>query len=78
MTQFGFIAECLPLSRHWVISPATQDSGKVTAHDLSGFMGSWEVRNLYEWFPSETDNATCPVAMKKAQDYCDKMNGKEV
>ena len=71
--DFGFVAEP---HKTWLCSPATLDltTGEITCHDLSGFIGSWKMKEGGKFFPCVTDSTLCPDAMQAAQDFCDKMN----
>lgn len=71
----GFVAEQQPITGFWLSHVATLDceTNKVRCHDLSGFLGSWDARGGW-FFPSETGENICKVAMKKCADYCKEMN----
>lgn len=73
MKRYGFVAEP---HKSWIASPASEVDGVVTCHDLSGFLGSWKMKNGGVFFPSERNEAMDDEAMKKALEYCKEMNRK--
>lgn len=74
---FGFAAEP---HKEWLYSPATKDvtTGKVTCHDPSGFVGSWDMKDGGVFFEQEGGGSYCEKAAKKAGEYCSKMNSNGV
>lgn len=71
MTEFGFAAE--KRKSGWFVSPATRENDKILCHDLSGFLGSWEIKEGV-FFKSQNNESLDEVVMKEAQEYCVKMN----
>lgn len=66
---FGFAVERMR-SGTMCVTPATKTGDKVRCHDISGFMGSWDMQEQGVFFPGETPNdCLCPVAMQKADEY---------
>lgn len=57
---------------HWA---ASYDGTTLMCYDLAGFMGHWEVKKPYMFFPSETAGSTlCHTAIAKAAEYCKTKN----
>lgn len=67
---YGFAAE---LHKSWLYPPAFKVGNLVTVSNVSGFGVSWEMRNGGVFFPEEGGGCFCPIAMKKASEYCRKM-----
>lgn len=74
MDIHGFAAEP---HKTWLASPAVEIQGKVTCHDSSGFLGSWEMKDGGVFFASENNIIFDQKAMDKALNYCNEMNNKE-
>lgn len=59
--ELGYVAEP---HRTWLVSPASKEpDGKVRCHDLSGFLGSWDMRPGGVFFP--TLDEACEYATEK-------------
>ena len=65
MESFGFAAE--PHGDKWLVSPATWIQGEVKCHDLSGFLGSWVMKEQGKFFLGKS--SLCPEAMELAHKY---------
>jgi hypothetical protein len=61
MKEFGFVVEDRG------VTPAIRANEEVVAHDLSGFLGRWRSEGVF--FPSESAEILCNVALKKATTY---------
>lgn len=71
---YGFVAEP-HRDNYWLSSPASKDeNGVIRCHDLSGFLGSWNMKEYGVFFPCETDSLFCKVAMKKSEELCRSKN----
>lgn len=73
MTEFGFVAEP-HRDGYFLVSPATKRGDKIECHDLSGFLGSWDMKTGGVFFASTTGDCLCPDAMSKANEYSKQMN----
>lgn len=71
--KYGFAAE--PYKAGWVYSPAWIDDNEVKVSDLASMMPVWTMKKEGKFFPCETEDIFCPIAMQKAKDYCKEMNG---
>ena len=73
-TTYGFAVE-----KHgptWFVFPASRtDSCLTQCHDLSGFMGSWDMKPGGVFFESISGETLCSETMKIAQSYADDKNG---
>jgi hypothetical protein len=70
---FGFVAE--PHRNNcYFVSAATEEGDKVTCHDLSGFLGSWKMREGGVFFPTVSGETLCKEAMQMANDYAREKN----
>ena len=69
MKEFGFVA-AKSSTGSWYSWPATRLSGVITAHDVSGFSGSWVITGECEFFPRVSESVFCGIASKQATDYC--------
>lgn len=64
---FGFAVEFNSESGAGFVTPAVSTNGKVRCHDISGFLGSWDMQEGGKFFPGETEGtALCPKALEKA------------
>jgi hypothetical protein len=72
MESLGFVAE--PHGDSWLVSPATRAQGEVKCHDLSGFLGSWVMKEQGKFFLGKS--AMCMEAMDLAIEYAAKQKGK--
>lgn len=70
---FGFVAE--PHRNNvYFVTPACKEDGTVTCHDLSGFLGSWKMREGGVFFPTISGDTLCEEAMQMANDYAKEKN----
>ena len=72
--EFGFVSEPHKHSYH-LVSPATKIDGEITSHDLSGYLGSWPMKEGGVFFASISGEAICTETMKLANEYARKING---
>jgi hypothetical protein len=72
MKNFGFAAE--PHGDKWLVIPATWIHGEVKCHDISGFLGSWVMKEQGKFFLGKS--ALCSEAMDLANKYAAKQNCK--
>lgn len=70
---YGFVAE--PNRNNcYFVSAATKEGEEVTCHDLSGFLGSWKMREGGIFFPTVSGDTLCKEAMQMANDYAMEKN----
>jgi hypothetical protein len=62
---YGFVVE--PHKNGlWLVSPATKEDDAVTCHDLSGFLGSWKMKESGEFIPSVSGESCCGLTLNLA------------
>ena len=70
---FGFVAEPHKGGRY-LVSPARLCDGLVTCSDLSGFMGSWLMKDGGVFFPSIDNKPLCRQALANANQYASRIS----
>lgn len=65
---YGFVAEPHK-NGYWLVSPATKEDDLIRCHDLSGFLGSWNMKQGGVFFPSPTNDSLCNVALQEANTF---------
>lgn len=70
---FGFVAEP-HRNGYYLVSPATKEGDKVTCYDLSGFLGSWEMKVGGIFFESISGENLCNHTMQTAQAFANSKN----
>lgn len=63
----GFVVEPHK-NNFWLVSPATKEGDIVTCHDLSGFLGSWKMKENGEFIPSISGQSLCSLTLKAANE----------
>ena len=64
---FGFAVE-LHNKTHLVF-PASKEEGIIRCHDLSGLRGSWDMKEGGVFFPQESADILCDIALEKANEF---------
>ena len=72
---YGFVAEPHK-NGYYIVSPATQEGSVVRCHDLSGFCGSWDMKEGGVFFEGVSGESVvlCKYAMDAANTYAGEMN----
>lgn len=65
---YGFVAEP-HRNNYYLVSPAAQEGVEVTCYDLSGFLGSWKMKEGGVFFPTISGDTLCEQAMNMAYAY---------
>lgn len=73
MTVFGFVAEPHK-NGYYLVSPATKEGDTIKCHDLSGFLGSWNMKQGGTFFESTSGDCLCPDALSQASEYAEQIN----
>ena len=66
MKKYGFAVEP---NRRWSVTPATQEDGIVTCHDISGFMGSWKMNEGGRFFECPDGDILNQATLEEAQSF---------
>ena len=72
-TIYGFVVEPHK-NGYWLVSAATQEGDKIICHDLSGYLGSWAMKDGGKFFPSVTESSVCGIALEQASKYAQEKN----
>lgn len=67
-TLYGFVTEPHK-NNYWLVSPATKEGDLIRCHDLSGFLGSWGMKQGGVFFPSPDNDSLCNIAMQEANAF---------
>lgn len=76
MEEFGFVAEPHK-NGYFLCSPAIMKDGNITVYDLSGFGGSWGMREGGKFFKCPDGDKLCKATMEESSKYCKQMNGEK-
>lgn len=60
---YGFAVEP---HKSWLVTPATKENGVIRCHDLSGFMGSWDMKQGGIFIESVSGASLCDIALEQA------------
>lgn len=63
---FGFAVE---LHKTYLVFPAHKEDNIIRCHDLSGFGGSWDMEEGGVFFPQESEDILCAIALDKATKF---------
>lgn len=70
---FGFVAEP-HRNGYYLVSAASQEGDTTVCSDLSGFLGSWKMKEGGVFFPTISGETLCKEAMQMANDYAREKN----
>lgn len=69
----GFVVEAHK-NNYYLVSPATVENDTIICHDISGFLGSWEMKEGGIFFMCKQNKPLCEDTLSLASKYAKILN----